>query len=194
MRHFPLSMTSNVPSEKRHLVLIGMMGSGKSSVGRTLAVRSKAPFVDTDAMIEGHCRKRISELFQELGEARFRTLEQDIVCQAAEDETPCILSTGGGAIVTPANREALWRTGFVVYLHAPPEVLYERLKRDTSRPLLRQPDPLGTLRQLWTARRAYYEAADLILDVSQIRIRAAADALWNSLPDWLIRRLQREDA
>ena len=177
---------------KRHLVLIGMMGSGKSSIGRALAVRSKAPFVDTDAMIEGHCRKRISDLFRQMGEAKFRAMEQDIVCQAAEDDRPCIISTGGGAIVTPANREVLWRNGYVVYLHAPPEVLYARLKRDTSRPLLQQPDPLGTLRQLWQSRRKHYEAADQIFDVSQIRIRAAADTLWKSLPDWLVSRLKEE--
>lgn len=185
---------SSCPS-KRHLVLIGMMGSGKSSVGRALSVCSKAPFVDTDAMIEGRCRRRVVELFQEMGEARFRVLEQDIVCQAAEDEQPSILSTGGGAVITPANREVLWRNGYVVYLHAPPEVLYDRLKRDTSRPLLQQPDPLGTLRKLWESRRAHYEAADMILDVSHIRIRPAAEAIWKNLPDWLRRRLRgKEDA
>jgi len=186
-------MSLSLYPTKRHLVLIGMMGSGKSSVGRALSVRSKAPFVDTDAMIEGHCRRRITELFQEMGEARFRVMEQDIICQAAEEEQPCILSTGGGAVIAPANREVLWRTGYVVYLHAPPEVLYDRLKRDTSRPLLQQPDPLGTLRQLWESRRAYYEAADLVFDVSQIRIRPAAEAIWKGLPDWLRRRLRGEE-
>lgn len=183
-------MTPPVSSAKRHVALIGMMGSGKSSVGRALAVRSGASFVDTDAMIEGHCRRRIVDLFQELGEARFRLLERDIVCQAAEEETPAVISTGGGAVVTPANREALWRTSYVVYLHASPEVLMSRLKRDTSRPLLRQPDPLATLRRLLQEREEHYLAADLVVDVGQIRIRAAAQAIWTALPESLRQGLQ----
>lgn len=178
----------------RHLVLVGMMGSGKSSIGRALAAKCGAPFVDTDALIEGHCRRRISELFAEVGEERFRSIERDIVCLAAEDETPSILSTGGGAVVTAANREALWRRGFVVYLHAPPKVLFERLKRDTTRPLLRQPDPLAVLSRLWEERRAHYEAADLTLDVSKLRIRALADAVWDRLPGPLRAGLSRPAA
>jgi shikimate kinase len=185
-------MTLPALSAKRHLVLVGMMGSGKSSVGRALASKSGAPFVDTDAMIEGHCRKRINDLFQELGETRFRVLEQDIVCQAAEEDTPSVISTGGGAVVTEAGREALWRNGYVIYLHAPPEVLFERLKRDTSRPLLKQPDPMGVLRNLWLARQSHYQSADLVIDVSRIRIRAAAEEIWKLIPEGLRRRLDNK--
>jgi shikimate kinase len=176
-------MSAALYPAKRHLVLIGMMGSGKSSVGRALAARTGAPFLDTDAMIEGHCRKRITEIFEELGEAKFRVMEQDTVCQAAEEETPSILSTGGGAVTTAANREALWRRGHVVYLHAPPKVLFDRLKRDTSRPLLKQADPLSVLQALWESRRAHYEAADLTVDVSRVRIRAVAEEVWRQLPE-----------
>lgn len=170
---------------KRHLVLIGMMGSGKSSVGRKLALQSGAPLVDTDELIERHCRRSIVDLFKELGEARFRLLERDLLCQAAEDETPTILSTGGGAVVTPENREALWRTGYVVYLQASPEVLWRRLKKNSTRPLLQQPDPRGVLTRLVQEREPLYLDADMVINVDQLTIAQAAQAIWTALPGTL---------
>lgn len=174
---------------KKHLVLVGMMGSGKSSVGRALSSRCGAPFLDTDAMIEGRARKTVSALFREWGEARFREIEREILAEALAEETPGIISTGGGAVVTPENRAALRAHSHVVYLQAPAEVLFQRLKRDTSRPLLQQPNPLQVLRDLEETRRAFYEEADDRIDVSQLQQKAAAEEIWKRLPEPLKRGL-----
>ncbi|MDX6767429.1 MAG: shikimate kinase [Candidatus Methylacidiphilales bacterium] len=180
----------------RHLVLVGMMGSGKSSVGRALAARSGAPYIDTDAAIEGRMRKTVSALFAEWGEARFREFEREVLAGVLADERPAILSTGGGVVVLPENRAALRASGYIVYLRASPEVLYQRLKRDTSRPLLQKPDPLQVLRDLETARKAYYEEADTIVDVSTMRPRVVAEEIWKRIPEsvrcGLESRLERE--
>jgi len=179
-------MSAPEPSpSKKHLVLVGMMGSGKSSVGRALSARCGAPFLDTDAMIEGRARKTVTFLFREWGEARFREMEREILAEALAEETPSIISTGGGVVVTPENRAALQAHSHVVYLHAPAEVLFQRLKRDTSRPLLQQPDPLQVLRDLEEKRRAFYEEAHDRIDVSQLQQKAAAEEIWKKLPESL---------
>jgi shikimate kinase len=176
-------MSEAPPNPGRHLVLIGMMGSGKSSVGRALASKSGAPFLDTDALIEGRNRKTVTALFQEWGEARFREFEKGVLAEALAEEIPGIISTGGGAVIDPANRASMRTSGFVFYLHAPVEVLFQRLKRDSTRPLLQKDNPLETLRNLFEARRAFYEEAHDRIDVSRLRQRAVADEIWKRLPE-----------
>ncbi len=185
-------MPENTPTPGRHLVLIGMMGSGKSSVGRALASKSGAPFLDTDALIEGRNRKTVSALFQEWGEPRFREFEKTILAETLAEENPAIISTGGGAVIDPENRAAMRASGYVFYLHAPVEVLYQRLKRDSTRPLLQQNDPLETLRQLLEKRQAFYEEAHDRIDVSQLRQRAVADEIWKRLPEDIRKGLSQE--
>lgn len=144
-----------------NIVLVGLMGSGKSAVGRLLARRLGRPLVDTDALVEAAAGCSIAEIFAAEGEAGFRRREAEAVAQAAAGDNQ-IIATGGGAVLRPENREVLRRSGLVIWLDADPEVLYRRARAQglARRPLLAGPDPLGRLRELADARRpAYAEAA-----------------------------------
>lgn len=151
---------------KRNLVLIGFMGSGKTSVGVRMSYRLRIPVEDTDKLIERRAGCSISEIFAREGEEHFRRLETELLAELVEKGRSAIYSVGGGTPVRAENRELLKRLGKVVLLRVRPETVYERLKDDTTRPLLQCPDPLGRIRELLESRREAYEScADLILDV-----------------------------
>ncbi|MDR0533688.1 MAG: shikimate kinase [Verrucomicrobiales bacterium] len=152
-------------SSKQHLILIGLMGSGKSSVGRHLSALTGLPYLDTDWMVESQMRKPITEIFSQFGESRFRELEHEMVCKATSEPEPAIVSTGGGAVISPANREILWKRGLVVYLQADAELLFERTSRDQNRPLLHTENPKARIAELLEARAPFYEQADLIIPI-----------------------------
>lgn len=152
--------------EQQNLVLIGFMGSGKTSVGIKLSYRLRMPVEDTDKLIERREGCSVSDIFQEKGEAYFRQLETELLIELAESRFAKIYSVGGGTPVRPENRELLKKLGLVVYLRVRPETVYERLKGDNTRPLLQCGDPLGKIKALMQDRKAAYEeAADMILDV-----------------------------
>jgi shikimate kinase len=141
-----------------------MMGAGKTTVGRHLAKRFKRRFLDADHEIEARTGVRIPTIFEIEGEAGFRKREAQVIAELAT-ETDLILATGGGAVLDPANREVLANSGLVIYLNAPPSLLYERTRHDRNRPLLRVPDPLGKLEELYRLRDPLYrEVAHLIVD------------------------------
>ena len=143
------------------------MGAGKSTVGRILARRLGKRFVDTDHEIEKRNGVTIPVIFEIEGEEGFRKREQEVLADLSE-EANLVLSTGGGIILRPENREVLKKAGFVVYLSARPELLAERTRNDRSRPLLNVPDPLARLRELHHVRDPLYrEVAHAVIETGR---------------------------
>lgn len=140
------------------------MGAGKTTVGRQLAKRLQRRFLDSDHEIEARTGVRIPVIFEIEGEAGFRRRESQVLAELAK-EKDLVLATGGGAVLALENRRCLRESGLVVYLHAPPEILYERTRHDRNRPLLQVEDPLATLRLLYEQRDPVYrEVAHLVVD------------------------------
>ena len=144
---------------KRSIVLVGMMGAGKSSIGRRLAARLGIPFVDADAEIEAAAGMTIEDIFTHFGEASFRSGEARVIARLLE-AGPQVLATGGGAFINPESRASIRRNGISIWLRADFEVLYRRVKRRNDRPLLKTNDPAETLRQLLAEREPVYAQAD----------------------------------
>jgi len=141
-----------------NLALVGMPGSGKSTVGRQLARQLGWRFVDADHAIEQRIGGPIRAFFEQQGEPAFRDLEQDVMAElCAAERAPQVLATGGGAVLRPANREALRQGCVVVYLKSTPEDLFRRLRHDSQRPLLQVGDPLKRLRELFRERDPLYQ-------------------------------------
>lgn len=160
-----------------NIALVGLPGSGKSTVGRQLSRRLQLPFVDADHWIEQHLGCSIREYFEREGETGFRDAEE----QAIADITaggPCVIATGGGAILRPANRSCLHERSRVFYLFATPEEVYRRLRHDQVRPLLQVADPLARLRELFAQRDPLYrETAHEVITIG----RPSTAALVNTI-------------
>ncbi len=147
--------------------LIGLPGSGKSSVGRQLARRLQLPFSDSDHVIEQQLGCSIREYFEREGEERFRDVEESVIDQLTQGG-PGVLSTGGGVILRQANRLRLRQHGQVVYLNSSPDVLFRRLRHDVNRPLLQVADPLNRLRDMHALRDPLYrETAHFVVDTGR---------------------------
>jgi len=146
----------------RSLVLIGMMGAGKSSIGRKLAQRLNLPFVDADSEIERAAGMSISEIFAKHGEPYFRAGEARVITRLL-DGGPQVLATGGGAFMHPQSREAIRAKGISIWLRADYDVLMKRIKRRNDRPMLKTDDPGETLRRLMQERDPVYAEADVIV-------------------------------
>ena len=158
------------------IVLIGFMGSGKSSAGRTLAARTGWPRYDTDEMIAARYGLSIAEIFAQYGEETFRAAETEALSQVAE--RAAIVGTGGGVVLRAENVECLRRLGIIVHLTADEETLFERASRRQTRPLLQTADPRQTLSELLRARAPLYlQAADLTVDTSELRHEEVADRI-----------------
>ncbi len=149
-----------------NVILIGFMGCGKTTVGLKLSYRLRQSVIDTDKEIEKEEKRAISDIFAAEGEAYFRQRETaclEKLLQTAKDK---IISVGGGLPMREENRKLLKQIGKVVYLRATPETIYNRLKYDTTRPLLQGDDPEGKIKELMAKRDPFYEqAADVIIDV-----------------------------
>jgi shikimate kinase len=159
------------------IALVGMPGSGKSTVGRHLARHLGWRFVDSDAEIEHQLGQSIRAYFEQFGEDAFREVETAVVGQLAL-QAGVVLATGGGAVLRPANREALKRGGQVVYLRATPEDLFRRLRHDRQRPLLQVGNPLAKLRELYRARDPLYaEVADFTIDTGRSSVPTIVNLL-----------------
>lgn len=153
----------------QNLVLIGFMGSGKTSVGLKLSYRMRMPVEDTDKLIERREGRSINEIFADDGEEYFRQLETELLEELKVKSRGKIFSVGGGTPIRPENRNLLKQLGTVIYLRVQPETVYERLKNDTSRPLLQCDDPLQRIRELLDYRKEAYEAcADIVIDVDEM--------------------------
>ena len=163
------------------IYLVGMMGAGKTTVGRTLARRLKLRFVDSDHEIEARCGVKIPVIFEIEGEAGFRAREAQTLAELARLED-IVLATGGGVVLAEENRRLLAERGTVVYLRATPEHLYERVRHDKNRPLLGTADPLARLRELFRERDPLYRAvADLVVDTGRQSVQVLARGLLEQL-------------
>jgi len=152
----------------KNIVLIGFMGSGKSTVGRELHQRLGYPLVDMDQVIERRAGKPITAIFADEGEEAFRGMETDLLEELNDVAAPRrIISTGGGVIGRERNRELLRQLGYVVWLHAPLAVILDRTGRNRDRPLLHTEDPVARVEALLAARKPLYaEAAHLQIDTA----------------------------
>jgi len=160
-----------------NIYLVGMMGAGKTTVGRLLARRLKLPFIDSDKEIESRCGVKIPLIFEIEGEGGFRSREAQVLAELTALEG-VVLGTGGGAALLEDNRSRLAATGTVIYLRARPEDLYERVRHDRNRPLLATGDPLGRLRELFVERDPLYRSiADLTVDTGRQGVNALARQL-----------------
>ena len=147
----------------RPLVLVGMMGAGKTSVGRRLARLLQAPFRDSDHEIEAAAGMSVADLFARFGEPAFRDGERRVVERLLAGE-PAVVATGGGAFIEPATRNVIRRRSTSVWLRADLDTLWDRVRGRPGRPLLDRPDPRATLAEIDTRRRPVYAEADVVVD------------------------------
>lgn len=160
-----------------NIFLVGMMGAGKSTAGRLLARRLKRAFYDSDHEVERRCGVKIPVIFEIEGEPGFRARESAVLEEltALRD---VVLATGGGAVLSEANRRTLAARGTVIYLHAQPAALYERVRQDKNRPLLATADPAARLRELYEVRDPLYrETADLVVETGRQSVQSLAREL-----------------
>jgi len=155
----------------KNIILTGFMGVGKTSVGTQLATDTGFTFVDTDDLIEADQKMTISDIFEKHGETYFRDVEARIIQRVMMGQNQ-VIATGGGAVIRDENRQAFKKAGLVVCLTARPEVIYERIKHETHRPLLRTSDPLEKIREMLDSRDGFYAQADVTIDTSEMPVDA----------------------
>jgi shikimate kinase len=179
----------------RTVVLVGLMGAGKSTVGRRLADRLGVRFVDSDTEIETAADMTIPEIFERFDEQYFRDGERRVIARLLNDE-PCVLATGGGAFLSNENRKMISESGVSVWIKADLETLWERVKDKTSRPLLNGGNPKGVLSKLLEARYPLYGTADIVVnsasgDPHEIVVNAIVEALDKA--DYLSVKVENEE-
>lgn len=150
---------------KKTVAMVGMMGAGKTAVGTAVARLLGVPFLDSDEEIVRAASRSISEIFERDGEPFFRARESEVLSRLLRG-APCVLSTGGGAYLAEANRAMISDAGVAVWLRADLDLLWNRVRHKTTRPLLRTADPRETLRALYEARVPFYSLADIVVDAS----------------------------
>lgn len=157
------------------VVLVGLMGAGKTTIGRQLATRLGWPFADSDHEVERRTGVKIPLIFDIEGEEGFRKRETQVLTELVQS-SKLVLATGGGVVLAQENRDAIKKyAGLVVYLRVSPELLFARTRHDKNRPLLRVPDPLLKIRTLWTERDPLYqEVSDVVLDGDKLSAKQIA--------------------
>lgn len=150
---------------RKTIVLVGMMGAGKTAVGNALARALGVPFLDSDEEIERAANMSVAEIFRRDGETFFRARESEVLARLLAGP-PCVLSTGGGAFLGAGNRALIAEKGVAVWLNADLELLWQRVRHKTTRPLLRTPDPRATLAELLAQRVPVYREAQITVDAA----------------------------
>lgn len=173
------------PQLDRSVVLVGLMGAGKSSIGRRLAQKLGVPFVDADTEIERAAGRTIPEIFEDLGEPAFRDGERRVIRRLLTDDPPHVLATGGGAFMAPDTRALIKERGHSIWLNADLDVLFERVSRRSNRPLLKTADPQATLAALMEERSPVYAEADLSVRTARAAIEVTVDMVYKALCQYL---------
>jgi shikimate kinase len=177
-------MDRYAPLRRRTIALVGLMGVGKSSVGRRLANALELPFCDADAEVEAAAGRSVADIFTDLGEAAFREGERRVIARLLE-LPPHVLATGGGAFMTPDTRTLIKSKAISVWLKADLDVLARRVARKDSRPLLAGKDPLEVLQAQAQARYPAYGEADLIVETGDAAHHVTVEQLLHALSDHL---------
>jgi shikimate kinase len=168
-------------SKRDNLFLVGLMGAGKTTVGRFLAKHYECVFYDSDHEIEARTGVKIPLIFDIEGEAGFRKREEVVMTELTAKQE-IVLATGGGAVLSPINRENLRKNGVVIYLRGTPEHLYERTRHDRNRPLLQTANPLVKLRELYKQRDPLYrEVADIVVDTGRQSVSSMTRVLFGKI-------------
>ena len=178
---------------RRSIVLVGMMGVGKSSIGRRLGTRLSVPFVDADTEIEKAAGMSIADIFARHGEADFRSGEARVIARLLEDG-PQVLATGGGAVMNATTQAAIKVKGVSIWLKAEFDVLMRRInKRKSERPLLQTADPAATLRQLLAQREPFYAQADLTVQSREVPHDAVVSEIMKAVAAFLGAPARQQD-
>lgn len=168
---------------KNNIVLIGFMGTGKSSVGRYVAKKSAGKFIELDNEIVQRAGMSIPAIFAEKGEPFFRAMEASLIAEYSEQED-LIISTGGGAVLNPLNVENLQKKGLLICLTANPEIILDRVEKDNNRPLLAVEDRLGKIRELLAQRAPFYQVADYTIDTSELTVEEIGEHILGYSRGW----------
>jgi shikimate kinase len=172
---------SSMGSDHKRVLLIGMMGVGKSTVGHVVAERLGWPYLDSDEWVERHTGRTVPEIFASDGEAAFRAQETAALEEAATSDGPLVVGVAGGAVLRPENRELIRRGGLTVWLRADPLTMAKRVGSGHGRPLLGD-DPAAALKRLYPEREPHYrELADLVVDVDELTPNDVADRVVGAL-------------
>jgi shikimate kinase len=164
-----------------NIFLVGLMGAGKTTIGKCLARQLNKTFLDADHVLEERTGVRIPLIFEIEGEAGFRKREKEIL-EELTGRDHIVLATGGGVVLAPCNRDRLKTRGMVVYLHGRPEDLYQRTRHDKNRPLLQSGNRLGKLKELYQLRDGLYrEVADLVIDTGRQSVHSLSEELKRQL-------------
>jgi shikimate kinase len=177
-------MDRYAPLRHRTIALVGLMGVGKSSVGRRLANALELPFRDADAEVEAAAGRSVSDIFEDLGEAAFREGERRVIARLLE-QPPHVLATGGGAFINPETRALIRSRAVSVWLKADLDVLARRVARKDTRPLLRGKDPLEVLKHLAETRYPAYAEADVAVETGDTAHHVTVDQVIRALSAYL---------
>ncbi|WP_425373652.1 shikimate kinase [Notoacmeibacter ruber] len=169
----------------RHVVLVGLMGAGKTAMGRVIASRLGLPFIDSDDEIEAASTMTIPELFENYGEGEFRDLERRVIARLL-GERQRVISLGGGAFMSAETREAIAAHGFSLWIDADLDLLFSRVSRKPGRPLLQNRDPKGTLARLMEQRYPVYGKADLRVKSEELSRDAMAGKMIEAMADHFV--------
>lgn len=169
---------------ERPIVLVGLMGSGKTTIGRRLASNLQIPFKDADEEIEKAANRTISEIFEEFGEAHFRDGERRVIARLCGDK-PLVIATGGGAFINDDTRALIKKKAISIWLDSDISILVERVSRKNTRPLLKDKDPFKVLSELADIRNPYYAQSDIHISSVNGPHSAAVRAILKALSEWL---------
>lgn len=163
-----------------NLILVGFMGSGKTAVGEALAKDLNLKYVDSDDVIELEEKRKINQIFAVLGEPYFRKIEREVIRKLSQGDKQ-VIATGGGVMVDEENKKNLKQNGKIVYLRTDPDSIWQRVKNETHRPLLKVENPKMRIKELLDKREPYYRKADITIDTSALSVKEVVEEIKRKL-------------